>query len=64
MQHLEEKVAHLERQLEEMSAVIARQDKELALTVRRVQMLMEAEALRQQSEGEHIFSGNEKPPHY
>lgn len=60
----EEKLAHLERVTDEMSAVIARQDKEIALLTRRVQMLMEAEAHRQSQGGEDIFTGNERPPHY
>lgn len=64
MKTLEEKIAHLERLSDEMSEVIARQDKEIALLTRRVQMLMEAEAERQRHEGEHIFGGNERPPHY
>ena len=64
MSTLEEKIAHLERTTDEMSAVIARQDKEIALLTRRVQMLMEAEAHRQSQGGEHIFAGNERPPHY
>ncbi len=64
MNKLEEKVAHLERITDELSAVIARQDKEISLLTRRVQVLMEAEANRQKSEGEHIFGGEERPPHY
>ena len=64
MDKLEEKLAHLERVTDDLSAVIARQDTEISLLTRRVQMLMEAEANRQKSEGEHIFGGEERPPHY
>lgn len=64
MSTIEEKIAHLERIVEDMSGVIARQDTEIALLTRRVQMLMEAEAERQKHDGEHIFGGNERPPHY
>lgn len=64
MTELEEKLAHLERLTEEMSEVMARQDKEIALLSRRVQLLMEAEAERQKHQGEYVFTGEEKPPHY
>ena len=64
MNTLEEKLAHLERVTDELSAVIARQDTEIALLTRRVSMLMEAEAERQKHDGEHIFGGDERPPHY
>lgn len=59
---IEEKLAHLERMVEDLSSVIARQDKELALVTRRVQMLMEREAERE------IFGdapeANVPPPHW
>ncbi|WP_298676602.1 SlyX family protein [uncultured Lentibacter sp.] len=64
MEPLEEKIAHLERITDDLSAVIARQDTEIALLTRKVQLLLDAEAGRNRSEGAHIFSGNEKPPHY
>ena len=64
METLEEKIAHLERTTDELSSVIARQDTEIALLTRQVQLLLDAEAGRNRSEGAHIFGGNERPPHY
>ena len=64
MDSLEEKIAHLERTTDELSAVIARQDTEIALLTRQVQILLDAEAGRNRSEGGHIFGGDERPPHY
>ena len=64
MESLEEKIAHLERTTDELSSVIARQDTEIALLTRQVQILLDAEASRNRSEGAHIFGGDERPPHY
>ena len=61
---LEEKLAHLQRAMEEMSDVIARQDSEIALLTRRVQMLMEREAERQADQTGGVVLGDERPPHY
>jgi SlyX protein len=51
MQHLEEQIAHLTKTVDEMSAVVARQQTEIDRLTHRVQMLMEREAGRE-------------PPHY
>ena len=64
MSKLEEMVAHLQRSVEEMSDVIARQGQEIDTLNRRVAMLMHREAERQ-SEGEGgVVVGDERPPHY
>lgn len=64
MQQLEEQIAHLTRTVEEMSDVVARQETEIALLTRRVQMLMEREAEREQAGAGGIVLGDERPPHY
>ena len=64
MDQLEEKIAHLTRTVEELSDVVARQDTEIALLTRRVQMLLEREATREQDGGGGIVMGDERPPHY
>ncbi|MBE1294532.1 MAG: SlyX family protein [Shimia sp.] len=64
MEQLEEKIAHLTRTVEELSDVVARQDTEIALLTRRVQMLLEREATREQDGGGGIVMGDERPPHY
>lgn len=61
---LEEKVAQLTKIVDELSEVIARQDAELAVLERRVQMLMERAAEAEQGEGGGVFIAGEKPPHY
>lgn len=60
---LEEKVAHLIKVTDELSDVIARQDREIDRLTRRVALLMEREATR---EAEALLQppANEKPPHY
>jgi SlyX protein len=64
MQHLEEKIAHLTRSVEEMSDVVARQQGEIDVLTRRVQMLIEREAGREQDGGGGAVFGDERPPHY
>ncbi|WP_164658516.1 SlyX family protein [Tropicibacter sp. Alg240-R139] len=64
MQQLEEQIAHLTRTVEEMSDVVARQETQIAILTRRVQMLMEREAHRDQTGGGGVVLGDERPPHY
>jgi len=64
MEKLEEQIAHLTRTVEDLSDVIARQDTELALLKRRVQMLLEREADREAAGGGGVVMGDERPPHY
>lgn len=63
MQALEEQIAHLTRTVEELSDVVAGQQNEISRLSKRVRMLMEREATREQSMGAHVF-GDERPPHY
>ncbi|SCZ51205.1 SlyX family protein [Epibacterium ulvae] len=64
MQHLEEQIAHLTRNLDEMSTIVAQQQTDIALLQRRVQMLMEREAQRESDAGGGVVFGDERPPHY
>lgn len=61
---LEERVAHLLRTVDELSDVVARQETEIALLTRRVQMLMQREAERETDGGGGVVLGDERPPHY
>jgi SlyX protein len=61
---LEEQIAHLTRTVEEMSDIVARQEKEIAVLTNRVRMLVEREVERQQDQGGHVVLGDERPPHY
>lgn len=64
MEQIEEQIAHLTRMVEELSEVVARQDSEIALLTRRVQMLLEREASREADGGGGVVLGDERPPHY
>jgi SlyX protein len=61
---LEERVAHLERTVDELSEVVARQDAELAVLTRRVEMLLQREATREAEGTGGVVLGDERPPHY
>lgn len=61
---LEERVAHLLKSVDDLSDVVSRQEGEIALLTRRVQLLMEREAAREYSEGAAEIVGDERPPHY
>ncbi|MBE2275044.1 MAG: SlyX family protein [Rhodobacteraceae bacterium] len=60
---LEERIAHLMRSVEDLSEVVARQDREIATLARRVQMLMEREAERELLGGS-TPEANARPPHW
>ena len=61
---LEEALAHLTRQAEDLSEVIARQDAELARLTRRVEMLLRAAAEQQLESGNSIPLADQRPPHW
>ena len=64
MQHLEEKIAHLIRTVDDISDIVARQETEIAMLTRRVQQLMEREAGREAGADGQVFLGDERPPHW
>lgn len=57
-------LAHLTRQVEDLSDVIARQDREIAVLTRRVEMLMNREAERELDQGGSVPLADQKPPHW
>lgn len=63
-QGLEERIAHLERTLAEVSDVVARQDRAIATLERRVAALMQREAEREMDAGGGVVLANETPPHW
>ena len=63
-QRLEEQVAHLTKAVDEMSAVMARQDAEIAVLTRRVEMLMQREAEREVDTSGSVPLADQKPPHW
>lgn len=64
MQHLEERIAHLTRAVEDLSDVVARQQAAIDTLTRRVQKLMQREADRESEATGGIVLGDERPPHY
>ncbi|WP_108836351.1 SlyX family protein [Tateyamaria sp. Alg231-49] len=64
MDTLEEQIAHLTRTVEDLSDIVARQERELAQVTRRAQMLMAREAEREAQGGGGVVVGDERPPHY
>ncbi|MBY6082374.1 MULTISPECIES: SlyX family protein [Ruegeria] len=64
MQHLEEKIAHLTRTVDDLSMVVAKQQDEIDRLTRRVAMLMQREAERAQEGSGGVILGDERPPHY
>ena len=65
MQKLEEHIAELLRNVDDLSDVIARQQKEIDQLTRQVAMLMQREAQREaDGGGGHVFTGDERPPHW
>ncbi len=64
LMRLEEQVAHLLRQNEELSDVLARQEAEIARLTRRIEMLMQREAERELDAGGTVPLADQKPPHW
>lgn len=61
---LEEKVAHLERAVLDLSDVVAAQAKEVDRLTRLLNMLAEREAVREAQEMGGYAVADQKPPHY
>lgn len=64
IERLEETLSHLIRISDEMSEVIARQDREIARLTRRVEMLMRAEATREAHGQDGVAIADQRPPHW
>lgn len=62
-QALEERVAHLQKAVDDLSDVVAQQAREIARLTRRVGLLMEREAERE-AEGGAIPLADQRPPHW
>ena len=61
---LEETVAHLTRIVEDLSEIVARQEREIDYLKRRVGLLLEREASREVDAGGTIPLADQKPPHW
>ena len=63
MDKIEERVAHLIRQCDELSEVVAAQARRIEVLERQVAFLVDRERRREESAGS-VFLGDEPPPHY
>ena len=61
---LTEHLAHLTRMLDDLSDVVARQDREIERLKTRVEMLSQREAQREADATGAVGLGDERPPHY
>lgn len=62
--HLEEKIAHLTRTVDDLSDIVARQEGEIDRLTHRVRMLMEREASREADSSGGIPLADQRPPHW
>jgi SlyX protein len=63
-QEIEEQIAHLTRTVDDLSDVIARQEREIARLARRVGLLLEREAEREADGAGTIPLADQRPPHW
>ena len=61
---LEEKYARLELMLEELDTVIIRQDKEISVLRKKIELLMMRAAERELDDNNSILVADVKPPHW
>ena len=64
MSEIEEKIAHLEMQVETLSDTVATQDAEIRRLTKLVDLLVQREAAREAESGGGVILGDERPPHY
>lgn len=62
MRALEEHIADLARQLDDLSDIVTRQQAEIERLTRRVELLMQREAERETAEGGQAVFGDDRPP--
>lgn len=61
---LEERIAHLERMVDDLSDVVARQGRALDEAQRRIAKLMERAAEAEEAGGGGVYLADQKPPHW
>ena len=64
MEKLESRIAHLERIVEDLSDVIARQDNDIEQLKSRLKIVMAREVEREAAGSGGIVLADERPPHY
>lgn len=61
---MEETIAHLTRIVDDLSDVMAQQEKEITTLNRRMAMIMQKEAEREVAEGGTVPLADQRPPHW
>ena len=61
---LEEQISHLTKTVDDLSDIIARQEKDLDIIQRRLGMLIEAEVSRQADGEGSVALADQRPPHW
>jgi SlyX protein len=61
---IEERMAHLERTLDELNDALSKQASEVDRLQARIKLLMEREAEREAAGSGGVVLGDERPPHY
>jgi SlyX protein len=64
LEEIEHQLAHLQKQSDELSDVVARQDEEISRLMRQVSMLLAREAEREADASPGIPLADQKPPHW
>jgi SlyX protein len=62
--HLEEQIAHLTRTVDDLSDIVTRQQSDLTIATRRLEMLMTREAGREMDAGGSVPLADQRPPHW
>ena len=61
---IESQLAHLQKAVDDLSDVVARQDTEIERLTRQVALLMAREAEREAEAGGSVQLGDQRPPHW
>lgn len=64
MQEIEEKLAHIIRAMDDLSDIVAAQARQIDGLERRVAMLIQREAAREEDAPGGVVISDERPPHY
>lgn len=64
VENLQSAVSHLQKTVDELSDVVARQDRQIDRLERRLGILMEREAERELNDGGSVPLADQKPPHW
>lgn len=64
VENLQSAVSHLQKTVDELSDVVARQDRQIDRLERRLGILMEREAERELNDGGSVPLAEQKPPHW